>query len=86
MNFVNEMEQGKSIDLPSPGCCPADVDTSSGSLFAEEDGATGEGLEVTEMPNFNSWDIGNRIQLFHSEPSVSGRKRSVNWITSVRKR
>jgi len=78
MNLVNEVKQGKGIDLASPGCRPADIDTSRSSLFTEEDRATGEGFEVTEVSDSNSRDVGDGIQFFHLEAIVSGRKGGVN--------
>ena len=52
----------------------------------EEDRATGEGFEVTEVSDFNSWDVSNGIQLFHLHAIVSGRNGGVNGITAIHKR
>jgi len=78
MNFVDEMEQRKSIDLSSPGCCPTDINTSGGSLFTENDGATGQGLEVTGVPDLNPWNIGDGIERYHLEAILAGREGGVN--------
>ncbi len=81
MNLINEVKQGKGIDLASPGCRPADIDTSRSALFTEEDRATGEGFEVTEVPDFNSWDIGDGTKSFHLQAIVSIKERGVNEFT-----
>ena len=81
MDLVNEVKQGKGIDLASPGCRPADIDTSRSSLFTEEDRATGEGFEVTEVSDFNSWDVGDGIKSFHLQAIVSIKEGGVNEFT-----
>lgn len=78
MNFVNEMEVGKGVDLPRPGCRPADVDGSSGPFFTEDDGATGQGLEVARMADLDSRNIRNGIHLLHSEGYYQKGRRAVN--------
>lgn len=86
MNLVHEVKQGKGIDLASPGCRATDIDTSRRPLFTENDGATGEGLVVTEMPYSNSGDIGNGIKSFHLQAIVSGRQGGVNvFMNSLRR-
>jgi hypothetical protein len=81
MDLVNEVKQGKGIDLPGSGCSPADIDTSRSSLFTEEDRATGEGFEVTEVSDFNSWDVGDGIKSFHLQAIVSIKEGGVNEFT-----
>ena len=81
MNLVNEVKQGEGIDLASPCCSPADIHTSRSSFFTEEDRATGERLEVTEMSYFNSWDVGDGTQSFHLQAIVSIKKGGVNEFT-----
>ncbi len=74
MDLVNEVKQGKGIDLAGPSCSAADIDTSDRSLFTEDNSAAGEGFEVTEVSDLNPWDVGDRIQPFHFQAILSGRE------------
>jgi hypothetical protein len=60
------MEMGEGIDLPCPGCCSADVNGSDSPFSTEDDGATGQGLEVTGMANLDPRNICNGIEPLHS--------------------
>jgi hypothetical protein len=79
MNLVNEVKQGKGIDLASPGCRPADIDTSRSSLFTEEDRATGEGFKVTGTSVM-------ALSLFICRRYYQEGKGGVNGITSIHKK
>lgn len=74
MNLVNEVKQGKGIDLASPGCRSPNIDPSDRPFFTEDDRATGERFEVTEVSNSNAWDVRYGIKSFHLQAIVSGRE------------
>jgi hypothetical protein len=75
MNFINKMEVGEGINLPRPGCRSSDVDGSNRTLFTKDDGAAGQGLEITGMANLNPGDLGDGIQPFHLLQILSKRKK-----------
>jgi hypothetical protein len=78
MNLVDEMKQRESVHLPRGGCGPADIYTPDRSLFTQEYRATGEGFEVAEVSDFNSWDVGDGIKSFHLQAIVSIKEGGVN--------
>jgi hypothetical protein len=65
VNLIYEMKVSERIELPCPGRRSTNIDGSDSSFFAEDDGATGQGLEITCVANLDPQDIGNGMMPFH---------------------
>ena len=78
MDLLNEMKKSESINLSSPGRCPANIDASCGPFFTEKDCTTGQCLEVTGMADPDSRDICNGSGSLHPRQSYQKEKEGVN--------
>ena len=59
VNPLDEMHWVQGVELPRAGCRSPNIDPAHGAFFAQQDGATGDGLEVGAVSDPYPFDVGD---------------------------